>query len=414
MEEIKITSKKLQAALSSSLADFPYEIRVKDYAGNQYSIGRCQEHWANMPLLLSIKTTAAAKSIIRTNVLEALDFFLKDEIDLQGNLYVLSDIQHLHLKALLKPWQFIAQYLRNNTFQSIRLAAVNVKNHYDIPQEVIDIYLDAKYQSYSCGMFENPGHLDQDELLKGGLGKTDSFDSLEKAQWRKSKDAVDFLSPAESDIVLDVGCGYGGQLQVALQERRFKKVVGWTLSRNQAVEGKARLSRSFDPSRYELNEGDYRTDDRVYNHVMSTGMVSHVGPRGLAPYIRNIRKRIAKGGRYLHHALMRSYSAHHLNRYPGAAFNKRYVWPGFHWFTVAEHVRALEQNGFQIAQLVNLSPHYAKTCAAWYERFCAHEQEILTHMDLATYRAWQVYLAGAAGGFLNKKIHVYRIYCVAV
>ncbi len=414
MEETKILSEKLQSALSSNLADFPYEIRVKDHAGKQYTIGRCREHWAKNPLLLTVKTAAAAKSIIQTNVLETLDNFLKDEIDLQGNLYVLSDIQHLHLKALLRPWQFFVQYIKNNTFQNIKQATVNVKSHYDIPQEVIDIYLDAKYQSYSCGMFENPGQIERNDLLKSGLGETDSFDSLEKAQWRKFKDAVDFISPAESDTILDVGCGYGGQLQVALQAHGFKKIVGWTLSGNQAVEGNARLSRSFEPSRYELNEGDYRMDDRVYNHVTSTGMVSHVGPRGLAPYVRNIRKRIKQGGRYLHHALMCSHSPYHLNRFPGAAFNKKYVWPGFHWFTIAEHVRALEQNGFQIAELVNLSPHYAKTCAAWYERFCSHEQKILTHMDLATYRAWQIYLAGAVGGFLNKKIHVYRIYCVAV
>ncbi len=111
---------------------------------------------------------------------------------------------------------------------------------------------------------------------------------------------------------------------------------------------------------------------------------------------------------------MRSHSPYHLDRFPGAVFNKKYVWPGFHWFTVAEHVSALEQNGFQIVKMVNLSPHYAKTCTAWYERFCVHEQKILTHIDLATYRAWQVYLAGAVGGFLNNKIHVYRIYCVAV
>ncbi len=414
MKKDEILSEKLQDVLSSSLAGFPYELKVKDHAGKQYTIGRRQEHWAKKPLSLSVKTADAAKSIVQKNLLEALDFFLKDEIDFQGNLYVLSDIQHLHVKAILSPWRSFSQYIVNSPFQNIRRATLNVRSHYDIPQEVINAYLDTRYQSYSCGIFEDPGQIRQDELIKSGLGETDSFDSLEKAQWRKFKDAVDFIDPGSSHTVLDVGCGYGGQLEVALQAYRFKKIVGWTLSRNQAVEGNRRLSRSFDPSRYSLNEGDYRTDDRVFDHVMSTGMVSHVGPRGLTPYVRNIRKRIKRGGHYLHHALMRSHSPYHLDQFPGAVFNKKYVWPGFHWFTVAEHVGALEKNGFQIVKLVNLSPHYAKTCTAWYERLCAHEQKILTHIDLATYRAWQVYLAGAVGGFLNKKIHVYRIYCVAV
>jgi hypothetical protein len=30
--------------------------------------------------------------------------------------------------------------------------------------------------------------------------------------------------------------------------------------------------------------------------VASTGMVSHVGPRGLVPYVRNIRQRIRSRG----------------------------------------------------------------------------------------------------------------------
>ncbi len=414
MEQNKHISEMLQNCLSSVLSEFLYELRVTDCNGRQYTIGQCQDHWAKQPLFLDVKTDRAAKSIIQTDVLKTLDHFLEDEINLKGNLYLLSDIQHIYLKAILSPWQVFVRNFKNNAFQSIRRATVNVKSHYDIPQKVLDIYLDTQYQSYSCGMFENPDHIDKEVLLKKGQGESDSFDSLEKAQWRKYKDSVDYLSPDNSDEILDVGCGYGGQLQVALEASNVKKVVGWTLSKNQAVEGYERLSKSFESSRFEINEGDYRMDDRVYDHIMSTGMVSHVGPRGLEPYVRNIRKRINKGGRYLHHALMCAHSPYHLNQFPGAAFNKKYVWPGFHWFTVAEHIKALEQNGFQIVKMVNLSPHYAKTCTAWYERFCSNEKIILKQIDVVTYRAWQIYLAGAVGGFLNKKIHVYRIYCEAV
>ena len=65
--------------------------------------------------------------------------------------------------------------------------------------------------------------------------------------------------------------------------------------------------------------------------------------------------------RHFHHALMTAHTPLPIDTYIGIAFNKKYVWPGFHWFTVGEHVRALEQNGFQIDRAVNLTPHYAKT-----------------------------------------------------
>ena len=97
----------------------------------------------------------------------------------------------------------------------------------------------------------------------------------------------------------------------------------------------------------------------------------------------------------------------------GIAFNKKYVWPGFHWFPVGEHVRALEMNGFQVDRLVNLSFHYAKTTTAWYERMMQHRDVMVDAVGEATTRAWEVFLAGITGSFLCRDVHVYRLYCVA-
>jgi len=176
----------------------------------------------------------------------------------------------------------------------------------------------------------------------------------------------------------------------------------------------AKLLADFDPARFELREGDYRSDDRVYDHVLSTGMISHVGPRGLVPYVRAVRRRIRRGGRYLHHALMTPHTPLPLDFYPGTAFHKRWVWPGYHWFTFGTHVRALERNGFEIHRTVNLSSHYAKTTAAWYERMMARRDDVSAWLGEPTFRAWRLYLAGTSGNFRNKGIHVYRLYCEAV
>jgi cyclopropane-fatty-acyl-phospholipid synthase len=143
-------------------------------------------------------------------------------------------------------------------------------------------------------------------------------------------------------------------------------------------------------------------------------MVSHVGPRGLVPYVRQVRRRIRTGGRYLHHALMTPHTALPLDFYPGTLFHKRYVWPGYHWFPLGSHVRALERNGFEVQRLVNLSAHYAKTTAAWYERLMDSAETQRELLGEPTFRAWRLYLAGSSGNFLNHGIHVYRLYCEAV
>jgi cyclopropane-fatty-acyl-phospholipid synthase len=98
----------------------------------------------------------------------------------------------------------------------------------------------------------------------------------------------------------------------------------------------------------------------------------------------------------------------------GIAFNKRYVWPGFHWFTLGRHVTVLEENGFEVVKAVNLAPHYAKTVAAWYERMTANADLVKQHLGEKAFRAWQIYLAGGSQGLLNGRGHVYRIYCRAV
>ncbi len=408
----RAVASRLRSFVQETLADFPWPVRLHDWTGETVEAGGQEAHWCGRSLDVTVRTEAAARCLLRYDIMGFLEKFLEGEADLEGNLYMLSDLSRF-ARFRLKALQALPQLLLHGAFQNVSRASINVKSHYDIPQKALDVYLDRVYMSYSCGMFENPERLDPADLLTVGRGREDDFDSLEKAQWRKFKDAVDYVAPRQGESLVDIGCGYGGQLRVALESQPFGKVVGWTHSANQAREGRAMLA-DFDADRWELNEGDYRQEERVFDHVTSTGMVSHVGPRGLVPYVRNVRRRIKTGGRYLHHALMTPH-----NRFPrdlqlGPAFNKKYVWPGFHWFTVGQHVRALEVNGFEVQRMTNLSRHYAKTTASWYERMMSQRELMVQNLGEPTLRAWQIFLAGITGAYLNKGVHVYRLYCEAV
>jgi cyclopropane-fatty-acyl-phospholipid synthase len=404
-------SNTLQAFCEKKFVNFPWQIVIKDFTGNTFGIGQNKAHWYQCPLYIYLHTPKAVKSLLRLDGFSLVEQYIKGDIDFEGNFYILTSIKD-YVPIDLNTFQFIKSYLSNRLFQNIKRAKINVSSHYDIPQALLELYLDKKYMAYSCAMFEetelNLTRLE--ELSTPGLGANDSYDSLEKAQYRKFKDAVDFIKPAKGESLLDIGCGYGGQLLVALENQPFGKVVGWTHSHNQVQFGQKFLAK-YDSSRWELNEGDYREDPRIYDHISSTGMISHVGPKGLQPYVRNIRNSIKSGGRYVHHALMANYSPSHLDKKVGIAFNKKYVWPGFHWFTLGEHVAILESNGFKIIKVLNLKDQYTKTITAWYERMMHHKGYMIEQMGEPTFRAWRLYLGGGAGpqsGDIN------RIYCVAV
>lgn len=406
-------AQKLKKFFKTNITKFPYKINIEDWEGNRYSLGlNNKEHWRKGVLNVKIKTKNAAKKILAIDSLGFLECFLRGEVDMEDNLYILPHIQDSTRSDILL-WQKIPMLFLHKSFQNISRARQNVCSHYDIPQSALDIYLDKIYLAYSCAIFENPYNFNVKEMLKVGRGKNDKFDSLEKAQWRKFKDAVDFINPKSGDTLLDVGCGYGGQLIVALENYPFGKVVGWTHSKNQVVHG-SRLLSKFSKEKWEIREGDYRQDRRVFDHITSTGMACHVGPRGLAPYVKNIRKRIKKGGKYVHHVLMTRKSPKYFDFMTGIAFNKKYVWPGFHWFTLGQHIAALEENGFKVRKVINLGDHYRKTTAAWYERMVRGKEDFIKSAGMQTFRAWQIYLAGGSENFSRNRGGVYRIYCEAI
>jgi len=414
MRKSQVSYKDLESFIRKTFYHFPWEMQIT-YLGNSFSIGKKKSHWCNEPLRINIKTNSAARTIIKEDSLGFLIKAVEGEIGLSGNIYVLTFLRNHGKFDGIKSWRWIKRLVIDNTFQSRNKAKVNVKSHYDMPEIAISKYLDSKYESYSTAIWKDPFHFDKEELTRIGNGEADNFDSLEKAQWRKFKDGMNFINPKPGDKIIDIGCGYGGQLKVGLEEHPKIKFVGWTHSHNQVVGGNKLLDK-FPRENWELHEGDYREEKRsgYFDHVTSSGMVSHVGPKGLIPYVKNIRKLMNSegGGKYVHHAIMDAGNDIPINWGPGSVFNKMFVWPGFHWFTPGQHLLALESNGFKVHKIICLNDHYSKTAAAWHLRFKKNKEEIRTHMNEEEYRAWEIYLAGAVGAFKRKfSGGKYRFYC---
>ena len=111
-------------------------------------------------------------------------------------------------KKALHFWRFLTNY--NLPRQSKK----NVKHHYDIGEDLYDLFLDKKHRQYSCAYF-----LHEDE-------------SLEKAQQNKIDHIIKKLNLKPGEKVLDIGCGWGGMaLEIARQSKC--EITGISLSENQ-------------------------------------------------------------------------------------------------------------------------------------------------------------------------------------
>ena len=103
------------------------------------------------------------------------------------------------------------RYLTN--FNFIKKSKMNVSHHYDISDDLYDLFLDPKRQ-YSCAYFKNES------------------DTLETAQNNKIQHIIKKLNIRPNQKVLDIGCGWGS-LAIDIAKSVKCEVTGITLSENQ-------------------------------------------------------------------------------------------------------------------------------------------------------------------------------------
>jgi cyclopropane-fatty-acyl-phospholipid synthase len=210
--------------------------------------------------------------------------------------------------------------------------------------------------------------------------------------------------------VLDVGCGWG---TFALHAARAygARVVGVTLSREQAALARKRISDEGVADRVEIRVQDYReVNDGPYDAIASIGMAEHVGAAMLPVYAADLFSLLRPGGRLLNHAIARRPG--HPPEFSATSFIDRYVFPDGELVPLATTVEALEGAGFEVRDVESLREHYALTLREWVANLerCWDEAARLTSPARA--RIWRLYMAGSALAFEANRIGVNQVLAV--
>ena len=179
-------------------------------------------------------------------------------------------------------------------------AKANVAHHYDLTDRLYQSFLDERRQ-YSCAYFREG-------------------DGLEQAQRRKIARLAAKLRLNRNAHVLDIGCGWG-ELAYALHSLdESLRIKGITLSENQLSYAQKMAQKRQAENQLGFALQDYRDETGKYDHIISVGMLEHVGFHSYQDYFNLINKCLKEDGTVVIHTIGKQ-SAH----YSGSPFIEKYI-----------------------------------------------------------------------------------------
>lgn len=266
-----------------------------------------------------------------------------------------------------------------------------VQHHYDVGVDFYRLFLDADLV-YSCGYF-----LESDEDM--AAPPDPAGEALDRAQRRKLDVVCRKLRLRRDATLLDIGCGWGS---LALHAARVHgaKVLGVTLSEDQALVAKHRVAEAGLEGRVEIRVQDYREVTGTFDAVASVGMFEHVGSAQWPTYFRTAYARTRPGGLFLNHHITTG-RRRRVRDLAGArgSFVARHVFPDGALAPASRSVHELQDAGFELLDVEQLRPHYARTLRHWTARLEAAHERAAALVGEPTYRTWRAYMAGSAIGF---------------
>ena len=267
---------------------------------------------------------------------------------------------------ILKKIKGTFRYLTN--FNFVKRSKENVAHHYDISDDLYEIFLDSKRQ-YSCGYFKNDD------------------DTLETAQQNKINHIVKKLNIKSNQKVLDIGCGWG-HLAIEIAKQSKCEVTGITLSENQYRYANAKAKEYNLENQVQFKLCDYRNLKEKFDRVVSVGMFEHVGRKFYKTFFKQVNQLLKDNGLALIHTI----GSINEPRDPQPWISK-YIFPGGYTPSMSEVVGPIEKSGLIISDLEVLRMHYAYTLKNWKERCITNKSKITSMFDEKFFRMWEFYLA---------------------
>jgi cyclopropane-fatty-acyl-phospholipid synthase len=258
---------------------------------------------------------------------------------------------------------------------------------YDISDEFFSLFLDST-MAYTCAYFE------RDDM------------TLEEAQIAKFDLALGKLNLEPGMTVLDIGCGWGGGMERAI-EKYDVNVIGLTLSRNQCEYSTAKLGTIPTERNVEVRLQGWEEFDEKVDRIVTIGAFEAFKKERYAAFFERAYGILPDDGRMLLHTIT-TYTQRQMHENGVVLtmsdvrlfrFIKTEIFPGGQLPAKEDIFEFSQDAGFSLERVQFLQPHYARTLDIWAANLRANRERAIAIQSQEVYDRYMRYLTGCADFF---------------
>lgn len=285
----------------------------------------------------------------------------------------------------LPRWRRVAEGLRHSKARDAEV----IHHHYDVSNTFYE-YVLGPSMTYTCACYEN------------------TEQTLEEAQDNKYRLVFEKLGLQPGDRLLDIGCGWGSMVRYAA--RRGVKVIGATLSREQAEWAQKAIAEEGLSDLAEVRFSDYRdVPETGFDAISSIGLTEHIGVGNYPAYFTLLKDKLREGGRLLNHCITRP---DNRSQARAGGFIDRYVFPDGELTGSGRIISEIQNVGLEVRHEENLREHYALTLAGWCQNLVDNWDACVADVGEGTARVWGLYMAGSRLGFERNVVQLHQVLAV--
>lgn len=258
---------------------------------------------------------------------------------------------------------------------------------YDISNDFFALWL-GPTMGYTCGYYE------RDDM------------NLEESQNAKFDLALGKLNLEPGMTLLDVGCGWGGAMERAVQKFDVN-VIGITLSREQSEFARRRLAKLDTSRSIEVRLQGWEEFTEPVDRIVSIGAFEAFKVERYPVFFQRAYDLLPADGRMLLHTILAHTQKFFLDNgikltisdLKFMRFIGKEIFPGGRLPAVEDIEVLAEQSGFTLERTHLLQQHYARTLDMWAQNLAAHRAEAIAITSPEVFDRYMKYLTGCADFF---------------